>query len=425
MTKKFDPGVYRDILRVREAYGFDLGGFLIRFYQYMMNIGTITMLTLSGYSFFLAGLVSSAIALSTFVVAPRVSKLVDEQGQHRVVPVAGAITMAGFCLLMATVILQGPDWLLFIGAFFMGFLPNPQAMTRARWTYLIRSGRLGSRAPSLRTMFSYEGVLDDIGFMFSPAISIALASSLFPTAGLLAGGVSFVIGVIILSVTRSTEPPPSRSREKVQAQRTKSVFRTSSMVRLLFCLMLLLGAFFGIFDATTVALAEELGDPNIASVVLMISSFVSMIMGFVFGMLRLRVPQYVQLAVAGVLVGCAYGCMAFIDSAPTLYVVSITAALFYAPFLIICNASAERVVPDTRLTEALTWLSAGSTCGLAIGPTAGGLIIDTWGAAASFDMGAAVALIIPLLILVFYRSMKKGIPEQGYEEVAFVEGTKK
>ena len=43
----------------------------------------------------------------------------------------------------------------------------------------------------------------------------------------------------------------------------KSLFRTSRIVRVLFVLMLLLGSFFGTFDTTSVAFAEELGEPNI------------------------------------------------------------------------------------------------------------------------------------------------------------------
>lgn len=203
-----NPGVYKAILRVREAYAFDLGGFLMRFYAYMMNVGTITMLTLSGYSFLIAGLVSSAIALATFFISPRISKLVDERGQSKVVPGAALVTMVGLAVMLAVVAFHGPEWALFIGAVLMGFIPSPQALTRARWTYLIRTGRLGAAAPDLRTMFSYEGVLDDIGFMFSPSISIALASAITPIAGLLAGGVSFVAGVIVLSLSRSTEPEP-------------------------------------------------------------------------------------------------------------------------------------------------------------------------------------------------------------------------
>ena len=68
-----NPGVYKAILRVREAYPFDVGCFLMRFLPYMNTIGTVTMLTLSGFSFFVAGLVSSTIALATFFISPPAS----------------------------------------------------------------------------------------------------------------------------------------------------------------------------------------------------------------------------------------------------------------------------------------------------------------------------------------------------------------
>lgn len=421
MAQKFDPKVYASLLRVRQAYAFDAGCFLMRFYAYMMNIGTVTMVTLAGYSFFIAGLTSSVIALSTFCIAPRVSKKVDERGQSKVVPLAAAVTMVGLAIMLANVSLHGPVWVLLAAAVPMGFVPRPEALARARWTYLIRSGRLGSAAPELRTMFSYEGVLDDIGFMFSPSISIALATALFPTAGLLAGGISFAVGVTVLSLSRSTEPEPGWGAAPASgagAARPRSVFRTSAVVRVLFLLMLFLGAFYGIFDTATVALAEELGDPNIASIILIIASFVSMIMGFVFGMICLRVPQHLQLVGAGVLIGCAYGSMALIDSAQSLFVVSTLGALFYAPFLIVCNATCERAVPSDRLTEAITWMNAGATCGMAFGPSLGGVIIDEMGAVASFDLGAVLAIAIPVTLALFYRLLKRNVRGEAPAEAA-------
>jgi len=430
MAKKFDPGVYRAILRVRQAYAFDVGGFLMRFYSYMMNIGTITMITLAGRSFLVAGLVSSAIALATFLISPRVSKLVDERGQHRVVPVAAVITLVGWALMLVTVGTGGPDWALFAAAVLMGFVPNPQALVRARWTYLIRTGRLGDAAPDVRTMFSYEGVLDDIGFMFSPSISIALASAIAPIAGLLAGGITFVAGTALLTLSRSTEPEPGwaashQLRGNAGAEGAKgaegaepagrpakraAIIRTSSAVRVLFAIMFFVGAFFGVFDATTVALAEELGNPNIAGIVLIVASCVSMVTGFMFGMLRLRVPQYAQLIAAAVAIGCAYGSMFLIDSATSLFIVSIIAALFYAPLLITANATCERAVPGDRITEAITWMNAGMTCGMAFGPSVSGIIVDTWGAAASFDFGAVLAFAVSVTALLCLRILKRNVP---------------
>ena len=212
---KVSPGVYKKVLRVREAYPFDIACLLMRFFGSMLNIGVVTMITLSGYSFLTAGLSSSLIALSIFVVTPRVSKRIDERGQSAVVPKAAAVSLLGLVVLIANVALHGPVWPLFVGALLVGFFPSPQAMARARWTYLIRSGRLGEAAPDLRTMFSYESVLDDMAFIFSPSISIALAAAIAPVAGMVCGGVAFAVGVVLLCSAKSTEPHPGWSQTDV------------------------------------------------------------------------------------------------------------------------------------------------------------------------------------------------------------------
>ena len=129
-----DTGVYKTILRVREAHRLDIGCLLMRFYPYMVNIGSVTMLTLSGYSFFIAGLVSSTIALSIFFLAPRVSKLVDTYGQSRIVPWSVVVTIAGLAAMLAIVLAHGPEWALFVAAVPMGCSPNPPALARTRWT---------------------------------------------------------------------------------------------------------------------------------------------------------------------------------------------------------------------------------------------------------------------------------------------------
>lgn len=421
-----NPGVYKAIVRVREARLFDIGCFLMRFLPYMNTIGTVTMLTLSGFSFFVAGLVSSTIALATFIVSPRISKLIDTYGQSRVVPWAALANLVGLCLMVAVVALEGAVPLLFVAALLMGCTPNPPALARARWTYLIRSGKLGNAAPVMRTMFSYEGVLDDVGFMFSPSLSVALASAIVPFAGMVFGGAAFALGTVLLLLSRNTEPRPGWSEAVVEDSAAsedfihrKSVFRTTAVVRVMFFMMLFVGAFYGVFDTATVSFAEEMGDPTFASIVLMASAITSMLMGFVFGMIRLRMPQYRQLVLFAVIIGLAYGTMTFIDSPMMLFVVGTLAGLAYAPFLIVINATCERSVSGDRLTEAITWINAGITCGMAFGPTAGGVIIDTFGAARSFDFGALLALAIPVTALVCFRIIKRNVRNEAELSVAY------
>lgn len=428
-----DPGVYRSILEVRMAYPFDIAGFLMRFYGYMMNIGTVSMLTLAGYSFLTAGFVSSAIAISLFLISPRIGKLVDEHGQHRVVPIAAAIAIIGLTIMLVCVSMHGPEPILFIAAVLMGFLPNAQALVRARWTYLVRSGRLGPGAPDIKTVFSYEGVIDDIGFMLGPPCAIAIASAVAPIAGLFTGGVLFVIGSTILTLARKTEPVPgwegtAKPSERDDAgdgggaagneDRPRSIIREKPIIRILFLLMLLMGAFFGVFDTSGVALAEELGNPNIASVALMIGAIVSMVVGFIFGMIHVRIAQYKQLILFSCSLGLVYGSMALIDSELSFYIVSFAAAVTYAPFLITANAACERSVPGKRLTEAITWINAGATCGLAIGPSLAGVVVDAFGSRIGFDVGGAFALLIPVVVIACSRILKRSVRDDVYEVVS-------
>lgn len=299
-------------------------------------------------------------------------------------------------------------------------------MARARWTYLIRSGRLGEAAPDLRTMFSYESVLDDAAFIFSPSISIALAAAISPVAGMVTGGVAFAVGVVLLCASRSTEPVPGwgdggagaasaaaevEGEPAVVAEQPprKSLLATSAAVRVLFVTYAFAGSFLGLFDTATVSLSEDLHSPDFAGAVLMASGAVSMTMGFLFGMVRLRAPLPKQFVVAACAVGLSFGTMFLIDSAPTLMLVALLGAATYAPLLIVANSVCERAVPDARLTEAITWLNAGYTCGAAFGPTVAGAIIDTFGTMASFKVGTVLCLGMPVTAILCYRIVKRNI----------------
>lgn len=423
-----DPGVYRAVIKVRQAYAFDIAGLLMRFYSYMMSIGTVSMLSLSGYSFITSGIVASVIAFSIFLISPRISKLIDEHGQSKVLPKAAVIVVVGLVAMLSNVALKGPEWIFFPAALLMGCIPNAQALVRARWTYLIRTGKIHGEVPSIRTVFSFEGILDDIGFMLSPPFAIAMASTIAPIAGLLIGGICFVVGVAFMVRAKASEPTVGWSagdeeasegvQTKADGERPKSIIRTSPVVRILFTFMFLTGAFYGIFDTSGVAFAEHLGNPNIASVGLMASALLSAVMGFLFGMVRINASLSKQVIVSAALIGLAYGSQVFINSEMAFYAVSIFGAFFYAPFLIINNSAVERAVPGKRLTEAITWVNSGMTCGVALGPTLAGFVVDLLGAEAGFDLGGIVALVIPVVTLLTFRIIRRNIRDGAYEVVA-------
>ena len=305
--------------------------------------------------------------------------------------------------------------------------------------------------------------MDDIVFMVSPAISIALASGIHPIAGMGCGFICCVVGTLLLASSKDTEPVPGWEKKLANREgaaladcaegaasvesgaaaegsrngsapaagsgiacdvsadavddaraskkkRSRSLFLTNPVVRTLFFLSLLMGCFFGIFDTATVSFAQiELNDPVFASLILAIESLVSTIVGFVFGMILITARQSKKMLAFSIVIGLGYGSMIFVSSSVSLLVVIFVAAGTYAPFVITLNETAERAVPEANITEALTWVTSGSICGLAFGPTLAGVIIDTWGSFACFGTGAFVALAIPVLAILTYPMMKKQV----------------
>ena len=150
MASSFNLNAYGAMFRVRAAYSFEVGGLLVRMYAFMRTIGTVSMLTLSGYSYFMAGLVASVVAFALFLISPRVSKKIDERGQGAIVVPATCIALSGCAILLVTVLLKLPIALCLVGAVLMGFLPTPQALTRARWVYLVKSVAWATVPQSLR-----------------------------------------------------------------------------------------------------------------------------------------------------------------------------------------------------------------------------------------------------------------------------------
>ena len=387
--KNFDFGVYGNILAVKQAHLFDIGCFLMRIYMYMGTLGVVSMLTLSGHSAFFSGTVSSTLAISTFFIAPRTGKFMDEKGQHRVILITSIIAIA-----------------------------------RTRWTYLIESGKLKNFSTSLKSVYSYEGVIEDCSFMIGPALAIALSNTFFPTAGILLGCLSFTVGSFILLVlARDTEPQVNWKRAAeggeeagsnadasadaaTSAKKHRSALVELPIVRVLFSLALLVGLIFGAFDTTTITFAQSIGQPVVASLGVSVSSFASMCSSLTFGMLVLKAPLNKQLLGAAIAIGAGYMGMGFITSVPMFFFISVLGAALYAPFFITANSFCEQAVPANRLTESLTWITAGSTCGLAIGPTASGALIDAFGPTAGFYLGS-VACVCVIALAFFCRGIMK------------------
>lgn len=398
-------GTYGAILRTKAAYRFDIGALFMRLFAYTTTIGTITMLTLGGASAFEASSVSSLIAICMFFVAPRVSRAIDARGQSAIVPKATAIAMVGLALMLGVTHFGGPFWLNYLAAPLISFLPNAQALCRARWTYLITSGKLGADAPPLKTAYAYENILEDIAFMAGPAAVIAVSAATFPVAGMLIGTIIYVVGAALMLSSTDTEPEP----KPVASDKGKvgSVLRSSPVMRVLFAIMVLFGAVYGSFDTAIITYAESIDFAMLASIVFAVESVFSVVMSFAFGLVRLSSPLRRQVVIFSVAFGVMYGLLVFVESPTSLLIFACLAALSYAPCYITMNLAAERAVESEHLTEALSWIASGMSIGMVIGPVSGGAVVDACGALAGFNLTAAFGLCIVVLAIACIPVLRK------------------
>lgn len=381
---------YRDLFAARGTRGFALAGLLARIPLPMTGIGIITMLSQLRGSYALAGAVSATFVLTYALLSPQVSRLVDRYGQSRVLPAATAISVIGFLILLAGSWWQAADWALFLGALLAGFMPSMSAMVRARWTALYRG------EPRLQTAYSLETVLDEVSFIAGPPLSVGLSVAVLPQAGPLAAALLLILGVFALVMQRRTEPPVEVQDAAMVG--SGSIIRLAN-VRLLALLMVAMGVIVGTVDIVSVAFAEQVGQPAAASLVLSAYAVGSCLAGLLFGALKLQTPLHRLLLLGGLATAATTLPLLLVSSIAALAGAVLVAGLFFAPTMIVAMSLVERLVPERRLTEGMTWLLAGLNVGVALGAVASGQVVDGSGAQAGFVVALCAGVVVLLMAL--------------------------
>ena len=387
---------YGDLFAARGTRGFALAGLVARIPLPMTGIGIITMLSQLRGGYALAGAVSATFVLTYALLSPQISRLVDRHGQMRVLPVATAVSVIGFLILLGGSWWQAANWTLFAGALLAGFMPSMSAMVRARWAVLYRG------QPRLQTAYSLETVLDEVTFIAGPPLSVGLSVAVFPQAGPLAAALLLMVGVFALVVQRDTEPP-------VQAQDAAttdagSVIR-SAHVCVLALLMVAMGIIVGTVDIVSVAFAEQMGQPAAASLVLSAYAVGSCAAGLLYGALKVKTPQHRLLLLCGLAIAATTLPFLLVGSIAALAGAVLVAGVFFAPTMIVAMSLVERLVPEQRLTEGMTWLLAGLNVGVALGAAFSGHVVDGGGARAGFAVAVGAGGVVLLVAMWGHRRL--------------------
>jgi len=389
---------YRELFDTPGTRALALAGLIARVPLPMTGIGIITLLSAVKGSYALAGAVSAVFVFTYAVVSPQVSRLVDQHGQGRVLPLATAISIAGLLLLAVSTFAQAPDWMLFAGALLAGCMPSVSAMVRARWTALHR-GR-----PQLQTAFALETVFDELSFIAGPPIAVALSIGLLPQAGVLAAAVLLAVGVAALMVQRGTEPAVENNALARGRQRSMI---TLPGVRWLVLLMLAMGLIVGTIDITSVAFTASLGQPAAASLVLSAYALGSCAAGLLFGARVFPFPLHRLLLWGGVATALTTLPLLYVAAVVPLALAVLVAGLFFAPTMIVAMSLVERQVPAHRVTEGMTWLLAGLNVGVAAGAASAGQAVDRMGPSAGFVVALCAGGLVLISALMASRTLAR------------------
>lgn len=131
-----------------------------------------------------------------------------------------------------------------------------------------------------------------------------------------------------------------------------------------------------------------------------------MIAGLTFGALRISLPIEKQFFI-GVLITAVTAVLPILS--PDVYTLSgmlFVAGMSFAPTMVVVMSLGTILVPPSRITEGLTWMTTGISIGVALGGVLAGLVIDVYGAQAGFGVAIAAGLSMVVIVLLGMRTLR-------------------
>ncbi|MBX9458490.1 MAG: MFS transporter [Rhizobium sp.] len=387
---------YREIFAVPGTKGFSAAGFVARLPIAMAPIGIVAMISQTKGEYWLAGAVSATFALTNALVAPQISRAVDRLGQTRVVVPTTIISVAAFMVLIAATNQGWPTWTLFVSAFLAATMPSIPALLRARWSELFRN------RPELNTAFAFESAADELVYIAGASLSVGLAVSLFPEAGMLASTAFMAFGTLAFIVQRATEPRV-RPLEAGRPQRSAIRLRAVQIITLA---LIFVGSIFAAAEVSAVAITKDLGQPNAASLVIGVYAMGSFVLGLALGALNPTMALQRQLLIAvGFLALSSLPLLVASSSVPLLAVAVFVSGIAISPTFITAFGLIERLVPERMLTEGVTWVMTGIGIGMALGAFTTGWVVDTYGADKGFWVSVVASAATVVIIALGQRTL--------------------
>jgi len=154
-----------------------------------------------------------------------------------------------------------------------------------------------------------------------------------------------------------------------------------------------MGVLFGGAEVATVAFCDEAGHKALSGVLLATWSLGSLLSGAAMGAMSLSASNATRYRWGLLCLGLLLVPLPFVTGFPMLATVLFLAGFAISPTLIASVAWIEEVVPADRLTEGMTIVTTGLAAGVAPGAALVGVVVDAYGASASYWVAAGAGLL--------------------------------
>lgn len=377
----FSP--YRRVLSLPGALAFSMSGLFGRLPISMVSLGIVLLVSTRTGSYALAGTVSAAYLIANAVFGVVQGRLTDRLGQSRLLPWTILVFSVALALMMWAVEAGARTPVPHILAAISGAaLPQLGSCVRARWSQLVNDNR------ELQTAFAFEAVVDESVFILGPTLVTLLATTVHPLAGLVTAVVAGLAGTFALAAQRGTEPPVQPRPHRRLPKPPLGWAVLGPLVLASFAI----GALFGGSEVATVAFSEERGAKAAAGPLLAILALGSLLSGFLTGAVEWKASNGTRFRWGALALAVSMLPLPFVEQFVTMAILLFVAGLAVSPTLIASVAWVEETVPVNRLTEGISIMSTGLASGVAPGAVVAGVVIDRYGASASYWVPAVAGI---------------------------------
>lgn len=419
-------GGYAELLRIPHTARFAVGS-VIACMPFPMVGMTITIAVQHYYgNYTLAGSLTALQAIALAVMSPVLGILVDKFGQRQVSIPTIVVWIVAATALVACITARVPAWILYCIVPFMAAIPPWGAMSRGRWTHLLK----GDRVRTNRAL-SLSGVFDECMWV----IGNPLASTLAVISGVLSfsvTGMCVVIGALMFLTELSTEPP-SQTQLAQQAGMTRAEYREREALRaaklradaeggkapvsarqsiwgpglLAVCVTWFgLGAFQSAAGISIIAFATEQQMKQYTGFVFACFSLSSLIGALVYGAKNWMIPLWKRFYFCLAVVDLGIGSFLFARHLWVIMIIYLIIGVCQAPTWINGNQLMLHLVPPTRFTEGMAWMGAMNAIGGSAGSAIAGVFIDRYGSQGGFLVVSALSLFSLVLAFVGLPQIK-------------------